>query len=96
MEALAAAQAAVPELPRGLLLDEWRDDWQSLTEQLQCVALHLNHRLLDAERTRQLTQAGLRLLVYTVNDVARARELLRWGVDMICTDRIDLMGADFH
>lgn len=96
VEALAAAQAAVPELPRGLLLDEWRDDWQSLTEQLQCVALHLNHRLLDAERTRQLTQAGLRLLAYTVNDVARARELLHWGVDMICTDRIDLMGADFH
>lgn len=93
---LAAAQAAVPGLPRGLLLDEWRDDWQPLTDRLECVALHLNHRLLDAARTRELKQAGLRVLVYTVNDPQRARELLGWGVDMICTDRIDLIGPQFQ
>ena len=27
IDALEAAQQAAPELPRGLLLDEWRDDW---------------------------------------------------------------------
>ena len=35
--------------------------------------------------------AGLRILVYTVNDLERARELARWGVDAVCTDRIDLI-----
>ena len=95
VEALAAAQEAVPELPRGLLLDSWRDDWQVLTNRLGCVAIHLNHLLLDAERIRQLKAAGLRILVYTVNQPERARELLGLGVDMICTDRIDQIGPDF-
>jgi glycerophosphoryl diester phosphodiesterase len=36
--------------------------------------------------------AGLRVLAYTVNDPTRARQLAQWGVDMICTDRLDLIG----
>ncbi|NCI17924.1 glycerophosphodiester phosphodiesterase [Cronobacter muytjensii] len=96
VEALAAAQRAVPELPRGLLLDEWRDDWQALTTRLGCVSIHLNHKLLDQARVRQLKDAGLRILVYTVNSPRRALELLAWGVDCICTDAIDEIGPDFR
>ncbi|AMO46793.1 glycerophosphoryl diester phosphodiesterase [Kosakonia oryzendophytica] len=95
IDALEAAQQAAPELPRGLLLDEWRDDWQALTTRLGCVSIHLNHRLLDEARTRMLRAAGLRILVYTVNEPQRAGELLRWGVDCICTDKIDEIGPDF-
>lgn len=95
IEALVAAQKTVPELPRGLLLDEWRDDWQQLTTQLDCISIHLNHRLLDELRVNMLKQAGLRILVYTVNDPARASKLLQWDVDAICTDRIDIIGPDF-
>lgn len=95
-DALEAAQQAAPELPRGLLLDDWRDDWQSITEHLDCVSIHLNHRLLDAERVAQLKDAGLHILVYTVNKPQRAAELLRWGVDCICTDRIDEIGPNFQ
>lgn len=95
-EALEAAMQAVPELPRGLLLDQWHDDWLTLTSALGCVSIHLNHKLLDAERTAQLKAAGLHILVYTVNQPARARELLSWGVDAICTDRIDIIGPDFR
>lgn len=93
--ALEAAMQAAPELPRGLLLDEWQDDWQALTNALDCVSIHLNHRLLDAERTAEIKRAGLKILVYTVNQPARARTLLEWGVDAICTDRIDIIGPDF-
>lgn len=96
IDALAAAQQAVPELPRGLLLDEWRDDWRALTTQLGCVSIHLNHRLLDEARIAALKDAGLRILVYTVNKPERAAELLRAGVDAICTDRIDIIGPNFQ
>lgn len=96
VEALAAAQQAAPELPRGLLLDEWEDDWRNLTTRLGCVSIHLNHRLLDEARVRALKDAGLRILVYTVNQPDRARTLLQWGVDCICTDRIDLIGPQFN
>ncbi|NIY49382.1 glycerophosphodiester phosphodiesterase [Cedecea colo] len=93
--ALEAAQIAAPELPRGLLLDKWRDDWRELTERLGCVSIHLNHKLLDETRVQALKAAGLRILVYTVNTPQRAEKLLRWGVDAICTDRIDIIGPDF-
>lgn len=95
-QALETAMAVAPELPRGLLLDEWHDNWRELTVALDCVSIHLNHRLLDAARTAELKAAGLRILVYTVNNPARARELLNWGVDAICTDRIDIIGPDFR
>jgi glycerophosphoryl diester phosphodiesterase len=31
-----------------------------------------------------------------VNEPARARELFDWGVDALCTDRIDLIGPAFE
>ena len=95
IDALEAAQQAAPELPRGLLLDDWRDDWHALTTRLGCVSVHLNHKLLDEARVKALRAAGLRILVYTVNKPQRAAELLRWGVDCICTDAIDVIGPDF-
>ena len=96
IDALEAAQLAAPELPRGLLLDEWRDDWRELTARLGCVSIHLNHRLLDENRVDALHDAGLKILVYTVNNPQRAAELLRWGVNSICTDAIDVIGPNFQ
>lgn len=95
IDALEAAQQAAPELPRGLLLDAWRDDWQEVTDRLACTSIHLNHKPLDEARVRMLRDAGLRILVYTVNQPARAAELLAWGVDCICTDNIDAIGPHF-
>ncbi|MDQ5891926.1 MAG: glycerophosphoryl diester phosphodiesterase [Pseudomonadota bacterium] len=95
IDALDAAQQAAPELPRGLLLDEWEEGWLALTQRLGCVSIHLNHKLLTAERAADLKAAGLRILAYTVNQPDRAQTLLDWGVDCICTDRIDLIGANF-
>ncbi|TKI07142.1 glycerophosphodiester phosphodiesterase [Martelella alba] len=93
--ALAAALRAAPELPRGLLLDEWDENWPRLAQQLDCSALHLNHDMLTEERVTKITDAGLHILAYTVNSPYRARTLLGWGVDSICTDRIDLIDAEF-
>ncbi|PLL14970.1 glycerophosphodiester phosphodiesterase, partial [Klebsiella michiganensis] len=46
-------------------------------------------------RVACLKAAGLHILVYTVNKPQRAAELLRWGVDSICTDAIDVIGPNF-
>ncbi len=95
-DALMAAKQEAPALPRGFLMDEWRDDWWEITQQLECCALHLNHSLLHSQRIRQIHEAGLSILAYTVNQPQRAKQLLEAGVDMICTDRIDLIGPDFN
>ncbi len=94
-EALAAARDAAPALPRGLLFGAVPADWRARTTELECVSLHADHRKLDAQLVAEIKAEGLFILAYTVNDPARARELARWGVDTICTDRIDLIGADF-
>lgn len=91
-EALAAAREAAPDLPRGLLFERVPADWREQTDELGCVSLHASHRYLDEALVARIKSAGLRLLVYTVNDLERARLLVRWGVDTICTDRIDLIG----
>ena len=42
-----------------------------------------------------MLDAGFGLFCYTVNEPTRAAELLEWGVEAFCTDRIDLIGPDF-
>jgi glycerophosphoryl diester phosphodiesterase len=94
-EALEAARDAAPHLPRGMLYEQVPDDWRRQTDALSCVSLHADHRALNARVVGAIKDAGLRVLAYTVNEPSRARLLAQWGVDAICTDRIDLIGADF-
>jgi glycerophosphoryl diester phosphodiesterase len=88
-DALEAARAAAPGLPRGWLVDAWPADWRARLGALGAVAFHCDHLLLDQARVRAVRDAGYRLLCYTVNDAARAADLLAWGVDGIITDALD-------
>lgn len=91
-EALEAARDAVPEIPRGLLVKNVPPDWQERAERLKCESIHVAHTSLDADLVRGFKAAGLFVMAYTVNDLERARTLAAWGVDAICTDRIDTIG----
>ena len=94
-DALLAARAAAPDLPRAYLVDEVQEDFPTELEELGCVSLHTDHETLTPEEARAVKDAGYWLFCYTVNDPERAREIFGWGVDALCTDRIDLIGADF-
>jgi glycerophosphoryl diester phosphodiesterase len=94
-EALQAAREAVPELPRGWLVDQVPPPWHVEIEAMGCVSLHADQQYLSPELVRSVKASGVWLFCYTVNEPQRARELLGWGVDAFCTDRIDLIGADF-
>lgn len=88
-DALAAARAARPALPRALLLDSLRDGWLGEALALDCVAIVANHRVLDAETIAQAHGRGLRVLSYTVNEPEDARRLLDAGIDGLITDAVD-------
>jgi glycerophosphoryl diester phosphodiesterase len=88
-KALAAAQAAEPQLPRALLLDTLHDGWFDDARALGCVAVVTNHCVMDAAVLAQLHGAGMRALVYTVNDADRAAALLALQLDGIITDAVD-------
>lgn len=88
-EALRAAQAAEPTLPRALLLDTLWSGWQATAEQLGVVAVITNWRLMDAALIQRLHGCGWRALVYTVNDAAVAEQLIAQSIDGIITDAVD-------
>jgi glycerophosphoryl diester phosphodiesterase len=94
-EALIAARDAAPDVPRGYLLDRIPADWEAQARQLGAVAIHTNHKHLTPAMAAAVKAAGYGLFCYTVNDPARAREILLWGVDGFCTDRIDSIGPAF-
>jgi len=94
-EALTEAQAVAPGIPRALLMNPLVSNWREKLIALDAVAVHVQHASLSREQVDAVKQAGFGLFCYTVNDPARAGELLEWGGDVICTDRIDLIGPDF-
>ena len=85
-EALAAARKTAPTIPRGFLMHRMRRDWREQAEALDCLSIHCNHRILNADRARQIRDAGYRLLAYTVNDAKRALQLTDWGVESVFSD----------
>lgn len=88
--ALAAAAQAAPQVPRALLLGApWPEDWRSRAAAACADALDIEHTLATGERIAAVHAAGLQLIAWTVNDPARARDLLALGVDAITTDAID-------
>lgn len=93
LDALQAAQAAQPDWPRALLLDQWVDEAASMAHQLGCMALVVNQTQLDEGRIAQGHSAGLKVLTYTVNEPSRADSLWSWGLDGLITDRVDLFEA---
>jgi glycerophosphoryl diester phosphodiesterase len=55
--------------------------------------LNVHHRLLTARLARRLRAAGLSVSVWTVDEVARMRRMMRLSVDNITTRRIDTLLA---
>ncbi|HYE38379.1 MAG TPA: glycerophosphodiester phosphodiesterase [Ramlibacter sp.] len=88
-QALHAARAAQPQLPRGLLLDHWWAGWREEAQALQCTAVVTHWSMLDAASIAELHGLGWRALAYTVNDPAEADRLLRAGIDGLITDAVD-------
>ena len=88
-DALQAARRVAPELPRALLVHALPQGWVERCRALGCVALDANHEALTRDVIAQAHAAGLRVVSYTVNDPARARELLDCGLDCLITDAVD-------
>ena len=92
--ALAAAQEAVPDLPRAYLFQRLPPDWVERCLALGCVAVDVKHTLLKPAIVDKAHDAGLAVLAWTVNDPRRARELAHWGVDTVITDAVDAIRPD--
>jgi glycerophosphoryl diester phosphodiesterase len=93
-DAVRIFQTRAPEFARGLLIWQWPDSWLETARSLECVAVVADHESLETEAdVRQILDAGFLAMTYTVNDRARAEELLGWGVSSVVTDDPSLMGG---
>ncbi len=92
-EALIGAAETAPDIPRALLLDALRPGWLLQARGLGCVAVVTAYRLMDRAVIEAIHAAGMRALVYTVNDAAAAKTLIANGVDGIITDAVDRLPA---
>ena len=90
--ALRVAVETTPGWPRGLLVGGLPDDWREASQGLGCVALHADHRRLNPARAREVKDAGLLLLAYTVNRADHADRLWSWGVDAVFSDHPERLG----
>jgi glycerophosphoryl diester phosphodiesterase len=53
--------------------------------------ISITHRILTGERIAHLRERGVTIFSWTVNDPARARELVGWGVHGIISDSLRLL-----
>jgi glycerophosphoryl diester phosphodiesterase len=93
--ALAAARDAAPALPRALLFgNPLPDDWLERITALGACALDAHGLTITPQVVARAKQAGLRVLVYTVNDRALAKQALDLGIDGVITDAVDTIPPD--
>ncbi len=84
--ALAAVRAARADLPVAVVTPTLSDRWRGACQSLGAASLHVGERGLTREAVVPLVAEGIEIGAYTVNDAARAKDLLSWGIAGIFTD----------
>ena len=92
VDALRLCQSLAPEMPLGLLLSKWQENWEALAEELRCYSVHLSLNAATQSRVNEIKQKGYAVCVFTVNSKRKALKLLGWGVDAVFSDYPDLLG----
>lgn len=78
--------------PRALLIgEEWPENIEEIREFLDLSCINVNAKTVQREQAESITDMGLPLLAYTVNDADEARRLLRWGIDGVFSDAPDII-----
>jgi glycerophosphoryl diester phosphodiesterase len=86
VDALITAAQLHPEWPRGFLFEEWPEDLRALMNMTEPSVLGIDHEILSDSRIAVLKKTGLPLLAYTVNNPARAQQLLGQGFVAVFSD----------
>jgi glycerophosphoryl diester phosphodiesterase len=57
---------------------------------LNLYSVHLDYKILDKAMAKTIKDAGLKLVIWTLNDLTQADKFRSWGVDIIITDKPDV------
>ncbi len=90
-DALRSFQALRTDYPVAPLFSRWRADAVKVALDFDGGFINLSRKLATTQRLEKICDAGLRALVYTVNDLAEAQDLINagaWGLFTDFPDRI--------
>jgi glycerophosphoryl diester phosphodiesterase len=95
VEALRAARRVSPDLWLGLLVKQPSDADQALLDELGCISYHFAHAYATQAIIDRTHTFNRRVMLYTVNEVDRARALFAMGVDGLFTDQLERFASAF-
>jgi glycerophosphoryl diester phosphodiesterase len=95
VEALRHAHLAAAHLPIALLMEAYQPEHDALLDELGAISFNCNEANINRQIVEHLHARGTRVMVYTVNDTARAAALFQLGVDGIFTDNLAAMAEKF-
>ncbi|KAJ1480980.1 PLC-like phosphodiesterase [Baffinella frigidus] len=84
--ALEVAQAMLPHFRRSYLVEDIPLGWAEMTKKLGCASFQFWHEKVCQEEIEACALTGIPLYAYTVNDPARAEELISWGLSGVFSD----------
>jgi len=96
---LEATYDMMPDWPRGLLMDEYLAQWKDIAEHMEVSTININGNTVTEAQVAEYLSYRKPVLAYTINDPAKAAELMRWGVASVFSDCPDVIRAEvesFH
>jgi glycerophosphoryl diester phosphodiesterase len=88
---LETAMDVMGEWPRGFLIDKHFEQWRDVAAHLDAHTINVNGNTLTLELLEEYLEFGKPVLAYTINDPAKARELLDCGVAGVFSDCPDII-----
>jgi glycerophosphoryl diester phosphodiesterase len=89
--AVARAARVAPEIRRGILFDDYPRDVSKAMRSAAALDVWPRWDLIDQSLVDQVHEAGGRVLAWTVNTTAAARQLTALSVDGLCGDDVRLL-----
>jgi glycerophosphoryl diester phosphodiesterase len=85
-EELVACKQIAPNIPIGILLYGYPINTLEIARALGAYSVHLNLEMVTPKRVSALHQAGYKVFVYTVNELADIHAMRAVGVDGVFSD----------
>lgn len=82
----ATFKRILPEVPTGLLIHGYPRNVVEQAQEISAVSVHINLDAVTPYRVQEIHDAGLKVFVYTVNDLLDLAHVKSLGVDGVFTD----------
>ena len=85
----------IPNIPRGVLVDTYKKfsltNIVDICNKYNCFSVGLDKKIINFEIIQALKKNKLRVNIFTINELEYTKQLTKWGVDSIFTDRPDII-----